>query len=151
MQQASTVDCWYILPTNSEVERFAPNTLQTSKLIIASIKAAAASTFFKVMPISISHSEGAWAPSSMLIVRCDYSEISFHFCEDCRIFCEGVKGNGIVEQKLISACCRFNCDPELWWSTCGAYHHFLGSNCCSSYLLQQIFKVNCCVKFRRRN
>ena len=36
----------------------------------------------------------------MLIVRCDYSEISFHFCEDCRIFREGVKGNGIVEQKL---------------------------------------------------
>ncbi len=36
----------------------------------------------------------------MLIVGCSYSKISFHFCEDCRIFCEGVKGNGIVEQKL---------------------------------------------------
>ena len=90
----------YILSTNSEGERFAPNTLQTSKLIIASIKAAVASTFFNVMPISISHSEGARAPLSMLIVRCDYSKISFHFCEDCRIFREGVKGNGIVEQKL---------------------------------------------------
>jgi hypothetical protein len=69
-------------------------------LIIASVKAAAASTFFNVMSISISNSEGAGAPLSMLIVRCNYSEISFHFCEDCRIFHEGVKGNGMVEQKL---------------------------------------------------
>jgi hypothetical protein len=88
----------YIFSTNSEGERFAPNTLQTSKLIIASIKAA--STFFNLMSISISHSEGAQAPLSMLIVGCGYSKISFHFCKDCRIFCEGVKGNGIVEQKL---------------------------------------------------
>ena len=36
----------------------------------------------------------------MLIVQCDYSEISLHFCKDCRIFREGVKGNDIVEQKL---------------------------------------------------
>jgi hypothetical protein len=89
----------YILSTNSEREQFAPNTLQTSKLIIASVKAAVASTLFNIMPISISHSEGAQAPSSKLIVWCDYSKISFHFCKDCRIFCEGVKGNGIVKQK----------------------------------------------------
>jgi hypothetical protein len=88
----------YIFSTNSEGEQFAPNTLQTSKLIIASVKAA--STFFNIMSISISHSEGARAPLFMLIVGCSYSKISFHFCEDCRIFCEGVKGNGIVEQKL---------------------------------------------------
>ncbi len=37
------------------------------------------------------NSEGARAPSSKLIVGCGYSEISFHFCEDCRIFREGVK------------------------------------------------------------
>ena len=36
----------------------------------------------------------------MLIVRCEYSEISFHFCKGCRIFREGVKGDDIVEQKL---------------------------------------------------
>jgi hypothetical protein len=88
----------YIFSTNSEGERYAPNTLQTSKLIIASVKAA--STFFNIMSISISHSEGARAPSYMLIVGCGYSKISFHFCKDCRIFCEGVKGNGIVKQKL---------------------------------------------------
>jgi hypothetical protein len=67
----------YILSTNSERERFAPNTLQTSKLIIASVKPAAASTFFNAVPISISHSDGARAPLSMLIVWCNYSEISF--------------------------------------------------------------------------
>jgi hypothetical protein len=88
----------YIFSTNSEGERFAPNTLQTSRLIIASVKAA--STFFNVMSISISHSEGARAPPSMLNVGWGYSKISFHFCKDCRIFCEGVKSNGIVEQKL---------------------------------------------------
>jgi len=49
--------------------------------------------------IVILHSKGARAPSFLLIVGCGYSEISFHFCKDCRIFCEGVKGNGIVEQK----------------------------------------------------
>jgi hypothetical protein len=87
-----------IFSTNSEGEQYAPNTLQTSKLIIASIKAA--SIFFNIMSISISHSERARAPLSMLIVGCGYSKISFHFCKDCRIFCEGVKGNGIVEQKL---------------------------------------------------
>ncbi len=35
------------------------------------------------------------APSSKLIVGCGYSEISFHFCEDCRIFREGVKDSTI--------------------------------------------------------
>jgi hypothetical protein len=46
----------------------------------------------------------AQAPLSMLIVGCDYSEISLHFCKDFRIFCEGeweVKDNGdaIVKQQ----------------------------------------------------
>ncbi len=40
-------------------------------------------------------SEGARAPSSKLIVGCDNSEISFHFCKDCRIFREGVKDSSI--------------------------------------------------------
>jgi len=35
----------------------------------------------------------------LLIVGCGYSKISFH-CKDCRIFREGVKEKGIVEQKL---------------------------------------------------
>jgi hypothetical protein len=39
--------------------------------------------------------EGAQAPSSKLIVGCGYSEISFHFCKDCRIFREGVKDSTI--------------------------------------------------------
>jgi hypothetical protein len=43
----------------------------------------------------ISTSEGARAPLSKLIVGCSYSEISFHFCEDCRKFCEGVKDSTI--------------------------------------------------------
>jgi hypothetical protein len=38
--------------------------------------------------------EGAQTPSSMLIAGCRYSKIFLHFCGDCRIFCEGVKGNG---------------------------------------------------------
>jgi hypothetical protein len=39
-------------------------------------------------------SEGAQTPLSMLIVGCRYSKIFPHFCSNCRIFCEGVKGNG---------------------------------------------------------
>jgi len=47
----------------------------------------------KLIPILTS--EGARAPSSKLIVGCVYSEISFHFCEDCRILREGVKDSTI--------------------------------------------------------
>jgi hypothetical protein len=49
------------------------------------------------------NSEGARAPLSKLIVGCGYSEISFHFCEDCRIFREGVKDStiGIVSNKSL--------------------------------------------------
>jgi hypothetical protein len=43
----------------------------------------------------ISTSEGVQAPLSKLIIGCGYSEISFHFCKDCRIFCEGVKNSTI--------------------------------------------------------
>jgi hypothetical protein len=48
--------------------------------------------------------DGAKAPSSMLIVGCNYSKISLHFCENFRIFREGeweVKDNGdaIVKQR----------------------------------------------------
>ena len=32
----------------------------------------------------------------MLIVGCGYSKISFHFCNDCRIFCEGVKDDPAI-------------------------------------------------------
>jgi hypothetical protein len=39
-------------------------------------------------------SEGARTPLSMMIVRCRYSKIFIYFCDHCRIFCEGVKGNG---------------------------------------------------------
>jgi hypothetical protein len=35
------------------------------------------------------------AKPTKLIVGCGYSEISFHFCIDCRIFCEGVKDSTI--------------------------------------------------------
>jgi hypothetical protein len=35
------------------------------------------------------HSEPAQTPSSMLIVGCIYSKISFHFCKDCGIFSQG--------------------------------------------------------------
>jgi hypothetical protein len=41
----------------------------------------------KFIPILIF--DGAQAPSSMLIVRCNYSKISLHFCKDFRIFCKG--------------------------------------------------------------
>jgi hypothetical protein len=47
--------------------------------------------------ISSSNSEGARAPSSKLIVGCGYSKISFHFCKDCRIFCEGVKDSSTID------------------------------------------------------
>ena len=43
------------------------------------------------------NSEGAGFPSSKLIVRCGYSKIYFHFCEDCRIFCEGVKDSSTID------------------------------------------------------
>jgi hypothetical protein len=39
-------------------------------------------------------SEGARVPSSKLIVGYQNSKISLHLCDDCRIFCEGVQGNG---------------------------------------------------------
>ena len=32
----------------------------------------------------------------MLIVGCGYSKISFHFCNDCRIFCEGIKDDPAI-------------------------------------------------------
>jgi hypothetical protein len=35
------------------------------------------------------------AKPTKLIVGCGYSKISFHFCKDCRIFCEGVKDSTI--------------------------------------------------------
>jgi len=55
----------------------------------------------KLIPVLTS--EGAQAPLSKPIVGCGYSEISFHFCEDCRIFCEGVKDStiGIVSNNGI--------------------------------------------------
>jgi hypothetical protein len=51
------------------------------------------------------HSEAARTPLSMLIVGCGYSEISFHFCVDCRIFCEGeweIKNDGNTVVKPLS-------------------------------------------------
>jgi hypothetical protein len=59
----------------------------TLQLIVMSIQRA----LIKSIVDFISTSEGARAPSSKLIVGCGYSKISFHFCKDCRIFCEGVK------------------------------------------------------------
>jgi hypothetical protein len=35
----------------------------------------------------------------LIIFYCN-SKISLHFCKDCKIFCEGVKGSGVVEQNL---------------------------------------------------
>jgi hypothetical protein len=56
----------------------------------------------KFLPILIF--DGARALSSMLIVGCNYSKISLHFCKDFRILCEGegeVKddGNTILKQR----------------------------------------------------
>jgi hypothetical protein len=53
--------------------------------------------FFKFIINSVS--EGARTPLSMLIVGYRYSKIFLHFCGNCRIFCEGVKGNenGIIK------------------------------------------------------
>jgi hypothetical protein len=56
----------------------------------------------KFVPILIF--DGARAPLSMLIVGCEYFEISLHFCKDFRIFREGeweVKddGNAVVKQR----------------------------------------------------
>ena len=67
----------------SEGAHFTPATLQTFKLIVR----------FEEEP----------AHWSKLIVGCGYSEISFHFCKDCRIFREGVKDNGGVVVKQRSA------------------------------------------------
>jgi len=39
-------------------------------------------------------SKGARVPSSKLIDGYQNSKISLHFCDDCRIFCEGLQGNG---------------------------------------------------------
>jgi hypothetical protein len=72
----------------------------------------------KLIPILTS--EGAQAPSSMLIVGCDYSKISFHFCEDCRIFREGVKDNPAITManhansklQLIVQCLFLLCDED---------------------------------------
>ncbi len=55
----------------------------------------------------ILHSEGARAPSFALIVGYRSSKISFHFCNNCRIFCEGVKeqindGDANIKQCQIS-------------------------------------------------
>ncbi len=75
----STDSFKFIVESISEGARFSPATLQTFKLIV--------------------RFEGAQAPLSKLIVGRGYSKISFHFCKDCRIFREGVKSNGAVEQK----------------------------------------------------
>ena len=67
----------------SEGARFTPATLQTFKLNVR----------FEEEP----------AHWSKLVVGCGHSEISFHFCKDCRIFREGVKDNGGVVVKQRSA------------------------------------------------
>jgi hypothetical protein len=54
----------------SEGAQFTLATLQTFKLIVR-----------------FEEEQAHW---SKLIVECGYSKISFHFCEDCRIFREGV-------------------------------------------------------------
>ena len=67
----------------SEGAQFTPATLQPFKLIVR----------FEEEP----------AHWSKLVVGCGHSEISFHFCKDCRIFREGVKDNGGVVVKQRSA------------------------------------------------
>jgi hypothetical protein len=46
------------------------------------------------------NSEGTRVPSFKLIVGYHHSKISLRFCNNCRIFCEGVQGNGngIIEE-----------------------------------------------------
>ena len=50
--------------------------------------------------------------SHQLVVRYKCSKISLHFCEDCRIFCEGVKDDGDVVVKQWSA---NNLDADKMW------------------------------------
>jgi len=76
----------------SEGAQFTPATLQTFKLIVGFEKERA-----------------HW---SKPIVGCSYYEISFHFCKDCRIFCEGVKDNGGIVVKQRSA---NNLDADKMW------------------------------------
>jgi hypothetical protein len=48
-----------------------------------------------IVKLSIAtNSEGTRVPSSKLIVGYYNSKISLHFCNNCRIFYEGVQGNG---------------------------------------------------------
>jgi hypothetical protein len=95
----------FIVKSLLERAQFAPTTFLELELIITltSIINFQLVVEFDLIP----HSEGAQAPSSVLIVGYCSSKISFHFCNNCRIFCEGVKeqiynGNAIVKQHQIS-------------------------------------------------
>ena len=90
--------------SKAESECFGINgQISLTELIVTSMFGQSNQLVVKLIPILTS--EGAQAPSSKLIVGCGYSKKSFHFCKDCRTFCEGVKdstidivsNNGIVD------------------------------------------------------
>ncbi len=92
----------FILISNSEGAQFAPN-------ITASVKAA--STFFNIeFKLIVKSASGALRSEGVQAspTKLNHSKTSFHFCKDCRIFCEGewewkVKDNGKAVVKRQSA------------------------------------------------
>ena len=81
----------FIVESLSEGARFDPTTFQAFALIVTLTYIV---NFHLVDDFDlILHSEGAQAPSSALIVGYPSSKISFHFCNKCRIFCEGDQEN----------------------------------------------------------
>ena len=81
----------FIVQSLSEGARFAPTTFRAFMLIV---NLTSIVNFQLVVEFNlILHSEGARAPSSVLIVGYRSSKISFHFCNNCRIFSEGDQEN----------------------------------------------------------
>jgi hypothetical protein len=92
----------FIVESLLEGKQFAPITFQAFESIVTLTSII---NFQLVVEFDlILHSKGAQAPSSALIVGYCSSKISFHFFNNCRIFCEGVKeqinnGDAIVKQR----------------------------------------------------
>jgi len=81
--------------SNNNASSFNGKPSSTFQLVVASVDwiTKGISSFHRIKILTF---EGAQAPLSKLIFGCGYSEISFHFCEDCRIFCEGVKDDQAI-------------------------------------------------------
>jgi hypothetical protein len=91
----------FIVESLSEGAQIAPTTFRAFELIVTLTSII---NFQLVVEFNlILHSKGTHAPSFALIGYCS-SQISFHFCNNCRIFCEGVKeqinnGNANIKQR----------------------------------------------------